>query len=93
MAGAIALALMALAALGLAPQADAAFTTGKCAGADIVGRGASFARDAHNVFINNFKPIYCKGTPKLAGVTYEALGSGAGRLSMKVREAGGRASE
>jgi ABC-type phosphate transport system substrate-binding protein len=89
MAGAIALALMALAVLGLAPQADAAFTTGKCAGADIVGRGASFARDAHNVFINNFKPIYCKGTPKLAGVTYEALGSGAGRLSMKVREGGG----
>jgi ABC-type phosphate transport system substrate-binding protein len=89
LAGAIALALMALAVLGLAAQANAAFTTGKCAGADIVGRGASFARDAHNVFINNFKPIYCKGTPKLAGVTYEALGSGAGRLSMKVREAGG----
>lgn len=84
-AGAIALALMALALLGLAPQANAAFTTGKCAGADIIGRGASFARDAHNVFINNFKPIYCKGTPKLAGVTYEPLGSGAGRLSMKER--------
>lgn len=85
MAGAIALALMALAVLGLAPQADAAFTTGKCAGADIVGRGASFARDAHNVFINNFKPIYCKGTPKLAGVTYEALGSGEGRKAVKDR--------
>ena len=85
LAGAIALALMALAVLGLAPQADAAFTTGKCAGADIVGRGASFARDAHNVFINNFKPIYCKGTPKLAGVTYEALGSGEGRKAVKDR--------
>jgi ABC-type phosphate transport system substrate-binding protein len=84
-AGAIALALMALALLGPAPRADAAFTSGKCAGADIIGRGASFARDAHNVFINNFKPIYCKGTPKLASVTYEALGSGAGRLSMKER--------
>jgi ABC-type phosphate transport system substrate-binding protein len=89
LAGAISLALTALAVLGLAAQADAAFTTGKCAGADIVGRGASFARDAHNVFINNFKPIYCKGTPKLAGVTYEALGSGAGRASVKVREVGG----
>lgn len=87
--GALALLLSALAAVSLAPRADAAFTTGKCAGSDIVGRGASFARDAHNVFINNFQPIYCAGTPALAGVTYEALGSGAGRLSMKVREAGG----
>jgi ABC-type phosphate transport system substrate-binding protein len=84
-AGAIALALVALLALALAPRANAEFTTGKCAGADIIGRGASFARDAHNLFINNFKPIYCKGTPKLAGVSYEALGSGAGRLSMKER--------
>jgi ABC-type phosphate transport system substrate-binding protein len=87
--GVFALLLSALAALCLTTRADAAFTTGKCAGADIVGRGASFARDAHNVFINNFQPIYCAGTPALAGVTYEALGSGAGRLSMKVREAGG----
>ncbi|HEY5941563.1 MAG TPA: hypothetical protein VIT89_01720 [Solirubrobacterales bacterium] len=88
-AGILALLLSALAALCLTTRADAAFTTGKCAGSDIVGRGASFARDAHNVFINNFQPIYCAGTPALAGVTYEALGSGAGRLSMKVREAGG----
>ncbi len=87
--GAVALLLSALAAVCLAPRADAAFTTGKCAGSDIVGRGASFARDAHNVFINNFQPVFCAGTPALAGVTYEALGSGAGRLSMKVREAGG----
>ena len=87
--GAIALLLSALAAVCLTTRADAAFTTGKCAGADIVGRGASFARDAHNVFINNFQPIYCAGTPALAGVTYEALGSGAGRLSVKVREVGG----
>ncbi|MGB7685703.1 MAG: substrate-binding domain-containing protein [Solirubrobacterales bacterium] len=87
--GAVALLLSALAAVCLAPRAEAAFTTGKCAGSDIVGRGASFARDAHNVFINNFQPVFCAGTPALAGVTYEALGSGAGRLSMKVREAGG----
>ncbi len=84
-AGAIALALIALTAIGLAPQANAAFTTGKCAGADIIGRGASFARDAHNVFINNFKPTYCKGTPKLASVNYEALGSGEGRKAVKER--------
>lgn len=87
--GLLALLLSALAAVCLTTRADAAFTTGKCAGADIVGRGASFARDAHNVFINNFQPIYCAGTPALAGVTYEALGSGAGLLSMKVRETGG----
>lgn len=89
MAGLVALLLSALMAVCLTTRADAAFTTGKCAGSDIVGRGASFARDAHNVFINNFQPIYCAGTPALAGVTYEALGSGAGLLSMKVREAGG----
>jgi ABC-type phosphate transport system substrate-binding protein len=88
LAGVIALALSALAALGLAAQADAAFTTGKCAGPDIVGRGASFARDAHKVFNFNFKNNYCNGTPGfgLINVSYEALGSGAGRLSMKVRE-------
>ncbi len=81
--------LAVLAAVGLASPANAAFATGKCSGADITGRGASFARDAHNIFINNFKPVYCAGTPKLASVTYEALGSGAGRDSMKVREVGG----
>lgn len=84
-AGIIALVLSAFVAALLASGAQAAFTTGKCAGADIIGRGASFARDAHNVFINNFKPIYCKGTPKLANVTYEALGSGEGRKAVKER--------
>jgi ABC-type phosphate transport system substrate-binding protein len=85
-AGLIALALSAFVAALLASGASAAFTTGKCAGADIIGRGASFARDAHNnVFIPNFKPTYCKGTPKLAGVTYDAAGSGAGRTSVKER--------
>jgi ABC-type phosphate transport system substrate-binding protein len=85
-AGAVALLLSALVAVCLTPRADAAFTTGKCAGADIVGRGASFARDAHNVFINNFQPIYCAGTPALANITYEALGSGAGRESVRFRD-------
>jgi ABC-type phosphate transport system substrate-binding protein len=84
LAGALTLVLMALLAVGLPPRANAAFTTGKCDGADITGRGASFARDAHNVFINNFEPIYCGGAPSPA-VTYEALGSGAGRLAVKVR--------
>lgn len=85
-AGAFVLLLSAFAALCLTTRADAAFTTGKCAGADIIGRGASFARDAHNVFINNFQPIYCAGTPALSGVTYEALGSGAGKNAAKARD-------
>ncbi len=48
------------------------------------GAGASFAKDAHKVFNFNFKNAYCPGTPA-PYVTYEALGSGAGRHSMKVR--------
>jgi ABC-type phosphate transport system substrate-binding protein len=88
LAGALALLVMALLAFGPAPQANAAFTTGKCAGEDITGRGASFARDAHDkVFIFNFPNVYCIGTPGFGAikVTYESQGSGAGRLSMKVR--------
>ncbi len=70
-----------------APHANAAFTTNKCAGDDVTGRGASFARDAHNIFNFNFRNVFCAGTPGSGtiNVTYEAQGSGAGRLSMKVR--------
>lgn len=87
MAGLIALALAVLVALTLAPRAGAAFTTAKCAGPDVTGRGASFARDAHTVFNFNFKNNYCIGTPGfgLIEVTYEAQGSGAGRTAMKDR--------
>lgn len=85
LAGLVALLLMALLAVGSASRADAAFTSGKCAGAAITGRGASFARDAHNTFINLFKPVHCVGTPALASVEYEALGSGEGRLTVKDR--------
>jgi ABC-type phosphate transport system substrate-binding protein len=86
-AGLIALALTTLAALGLAAQANAAFTTSKCAGADITGRGASFARDAHTIFNFNFKNSYCIGTPGFGvlDVVYEPQGSGAGRTAMKDR--------
>lgn len=87
LAGALALALMALQAFGPTPPATAAFTTGVCAGDNIVGRGASFARDAHQVFNGYFKLTFCAGTPGAGkiNVTYEAQGSGAGRLSVKVR--------
>ncbi len=84
LAGAVVLALMALAALGLATQANASFTLGKCGGSAILGRGASFARDAHQkVFIPRFLNSYCFGSS--ASVTYDAAGSGAGRTAVKVR--------
>jgi ABC-type phosphate transport system substrate-binding protein len=86
-AGLIALTAAVLAALCLAPRADAAFTTGKCAGSDVTGRGASFARDAHGAFNVFFKSIYCIGTPGFStiNVEYEPLGSGAGRAVMMDR--------
>ena len=82
------LALTALLAVGLATQANAAFSTGKCAGDNIIGRGATFARDAHGIFNGFFKLTHCAGTPGAGkiNVTYESQGSGAGRLSMKVRD-------
>lgn len=86
-AGAVALAMVVLAALTLAPRANADFTTSKCAGADVVGRGASFARDAHTWFNGTFKNFYCAGTPGagVIDVAYDAAGSGGGRNSMKTR--------
>lgn len=86
-AGILTLAMALLATASVAPQANAAFVTGVCEGSDVTGRGASFARDAHTVFNFNFKNNYCIGTPGFGSinVTYEALGSGAGRLAVKVR--------
>jgi len=81
--GAFAFALIALAAVGLAPRADAAFSQGPCSGVEITGRGASFARDAHGVFNTYFHASACPGAS--ADVAYEPQGSGAGRTSMKVR--------
>jgi ABC-type phosphate transport system substrate-binding protein len=90
-AGLLALLLSVLSAVAFSPRADGAFSTAKCAGPDIIGRGASFARDAHKVFNFQFKNNYCIGTPGFGviNVDYEALGSGAGKSSMKVREEGG----
>lgn len=87
LAGILALVLTALVAVGPPPQANAAFSTGKCAGDNIIGRGASFARDAHGVFNGYFKLTNCSGTPGAGkiNVTYEPQGSGAGRTAVKVR--------
>jgi ABC-type phosphate transport system substrate-binding protein len=83
LAGALALALTALAALGLAAQANAAFNTTKCAGPSITGEGGSFAKDAHVVFNFNFKNSYCPGTS--SNVTYAPNGSGSGVKAVTLR--------
>jgi ABC-type phosphate transport system substrate-binding protein len=82
-AGALAFALIVLAAVGLAPRADAAFSLTPCNGVEVTGRGASFARDAHGVFNTYFHASVCPGTS--ADINYEPQGSGAGRTSMMVR--------
>jgi ABC-type phosphate transport system substrate-binding protein len=81
--GVVALLLMALAAIGLAPRAEAAFSLSKCGGVEITGRGASFARDAHKLFNGFFKTSFCPGSG--LSVSYEPLGSGAGREAVKNR--------
>jgi ABC-type phosphate transport system substrate-binding protein len=82
-AGALALALIALAAVGLAPQANAAFTTAKCNGPSITGEGGSFAKDAHALFNFNYGANYCIGTS--TNITYAANGSGAGVKAVTLR--------
>jgi ABC-type phosphate transport system substrate-binding protein len=74
--------LLALAA----PRSEAAFTVGQCQGSDIIGRGASFARDAHNsVWKGTFSTIFCSSVGTAPNMTYEPQGSGAGRRSMGER--------
>jgi hypothetical protein len=83
LAGLVACALLAFAAIGLTAKAQADFTIAKCGGADILGRGASFARDAHTQFNTAFKLAYCP--PGSIDVAYDPAGSGGGRLAVKVR--------
>jgi ABC-type phosphate transport system substrate-binding protein len=83
LAGVLALVVTALAVIGSAPRAEAAFSLTKCGGVEITGRGASFARDAHKLFNSFFKTSYCPGSG--LSVAYEPLGSGAGREAVKNR--------
>lgn len=83
MAGALALVMAALVAVSMAPRAEAAFSLSKCGGVEITGRGASFARDAHKLFNSFFKTSFCPGSG--LSVSYEPLGSGAGREAVKNR--------
>lgn len=86
-AGLLALLLTALTAFALAPRASADFTTGKCAGPNIIGEGGSFAKDAQIKFNESFKTNFCAGTPGFGqiNVTYKPEGSGAGVASMTNR--------
>jgi len=84
--GALALAAAVLAALTTnAPRADAAFTTGQCLGADVLGRGASFARDAHQVFRLYFTNTFCQSSGTAPAADYDPAGSGAGRRAVGER--------
>jgi ABC-type phosphate transport system substrate-binding protein len=65
-----------------APAAESNFTTSKCNGTNITGRGASFQNAAQTAWINTFQSTYCPGGPT---VTYDPAGSGAGRRVMGER--------
>lgn len=85
---ALAAGLIAIFAWALsAQQAQAAFTTGKCAGPNITGQGASFARDAHEIFNGSFSGIFCAGTAGAGqiNVAYNPTGSGSGRTAVTSR--------
>jgi ABC-type phosphate transport system substrate-binding protein len=69
------------------PPAQADFTTGKCLGSNITGRGASFANAAHIAWETSFQNTYCADVGVFPDITYEAQGSGAGRRVMGERTA------
>lgn len=79
--GALALGLVAVA--GIAPQANAAFTSTQCNGTDVTGRGASFAQAAHGAWEFNFTNTFCGGSSP--NITYDPAGSGAGRTAVTQR--------
>ena len=78
----------AVAALAVvAPVGQANFTTGKCQGSNITGRGASFANSAHAGWKTVFETEFCADVGTFPTVTYEPQGSGAGRRVMGERTA------
>jgi ABC-type phosphate transport system substrate-binding protein len=85
LAFALAGAVAAFAAIVPAAQAD--FTTGKCLGSNVTGRGASFANAAHIAWETNFQNSYCADVGVFPDLTYDAAGSGAGRRVMGERTA------
>ena len=77
--GLLALAGATVASLFAAAPGQANFTTSRCQGTDVVGRGASFAAAAHATWKTNFQDVFCADVGVFPNVTYEAQGSGAGR--------------
>lgn len=85
--GLVAIAAAALAALCLAPAANASFALGKCQGTNIIGEGSSFQKEAQELFNEHFGPDYCVGTGgEGLSVTYKPEGSGQGIKAMELRE-------
>ena len=82
---ALAGAVAAFAAIVAAAQAD--FTTGKCLGSNVTGRGASFANAAHTAWETNFQNSFCADVGVFPDLTYDPAGSGAGRRVMGERTA------
>lgn len=82
-AGLLALALTALAAIAFAGQAKADFSSAKCGGVNTHANGASFARGAQESFNSYFKSFYCSGSG--LSVAYNANGSGAGLEGAQLR--------
>ena len=61
-----------------APAGQANFTTGKCQGTAISGRGASFQNTAQAGWISYFQNTYCADVGTFPSVTYTGSGSGSG---------------
>ena len=78
LAGSVIAAVMAVPS-----QAD--FTTGKCLGSNVTGRGASFQAGAQAAWKTEFQDNFCSDVGVFPIVTYEAQGSGAGRRAMGER--------
>jgi ABC-type phosphate transport system substrate-binding protein len=76
----LALAFIAsVAALAVtASPGQANFTTGKCLGTAISGRGASFQTTAQTNWIANFQNVFCADVGTFPSVTYTGSGSGSG---------------
>ena len=84
---ALALAGAVAAFAAIVPAAQADFTTGKCLGSNVTGRGASFANAAHTAWETNFQNSFCADVGVFPDLTYDPAGSGAGRRVMGERTA------
>ena len=84
---ALALAGAVAAFAAIVPAAQADFTTGKCLGSNVTGRGASFANAAHTAWETNFQNSFCADVGIFPDMTYDPAGSGAGRRVMGERTA------